>query len=119
MNSIPKVSLEDTLSLIQLMREAALVKGREAQANQLAPLADQMRKIVVTAHESQPATAPSNGLMGQSDFQTLLNLSKNQNGALPVQTSAASMMERNGLNSRDGGGEYVGCGYCAPVWHDA
>ena len=40
MNNIPKVSLEDTLYLIQMMRETALSQGQSAQAKRLATISN-------------------------------------------------------------------------------
>ncbi len=99
MNSLPRVSLEDTLTLLQLVRETALAQGRETQAKQLSPVMEQMQEIVSTSRKSEPGVPPSSGVMGQSDFRTLLEISKGQAqaGAFPAQSQASSAMERNRL----------------------
>lgn len=71
MSKITPDLLNDTLNLVQLARETALARGNKAQAERLAPVADNLRSLVTTARQPKPAQ-PSVGLMGQSDFQTLL-----------------------------------------------
>lgn len=82
MNDIPKVSLEDTLYLIQLARETALSKGHEQQADRLAPVAEEMRKVV-TVSRQVPGSVPAStsGIMGQPDFQKMLEASQVKNTA--------------------------------------
>jgi hypothetical protein len=77
MNDIPKVSLEDTLYLIQLARETALSKGQDQQAGRLAPVAEEMRKVV-TVSRQVPGSVPANtsGILAQPDFQKMLEASQ-------------------------------------------
>ena len=106
-NNISRVSLDDTLHLIQLMRETALAKGRQAQANRLDPVVDEMRDLAKTAGAAAQPSAPSSaGILGQSDFKKLLEVSQSKAGAAltgypAVQPSAsgslASTLERNRL----------------------
>ena len=76
MNNIPKVSLEDTLYLIQMAREAALAKGQEQQANRLAPVAEEMRKVVSNARHTPASSVTPSGILGQNDFQKILEASQ-------------------------------------------
>ncbi len=74
MSSTSRVSLEDTLALLQLVRETALAQGREAQAKKIAPVVEQVSNLV-TSSRSQ-AAAPSTGMLAQPDFRTLLEISQ-------------------------------------------
>lgn len=96
MTSIPKVSLEDSLYVLQLARETALAQNRQAQASRMAPLVEEMRGLV--ANPPQTTTPPSTGVMGQADFQTLLNISQEKAANQTHSTdSITSVLERNRL----------------------
>jgi hypothetical protein len=95
-NNIPKVSLEDSLYVLQLAREAALAKNRQAQANRMDPVVEQMRGLVANSYQSQAPT-PASGLMGQSDFKALLAVAQSRTGQPASVESASSAMERNRL----------------------
>ncbi len=69
MSRITSDLLSDTLSVIALARETALARGRQAQADRLAPVVEQLRDIAA-AREAAPA-APS-GALKTEEFQTLL-----------------------------------------------
>jgi hypothetical protein len=100
MTSIPKVSLEDTLYLVQLARETALAQGRQSQANKLGPVMDEMRGLVSTSHQAQPAAPTSKGMLAQTDFKKLLDVTQSRtNLAQSTSNSASSAMERNRLVS--------------------
>ena len=94
MNNLSRISVEETYTLIQLARETALTKGRAAQAERLAPLAEQMQSIVQTQHTSAPS-----GLLGQADFQALLQVTQSAGtNRYSTDSSTASMnqiSERN------------------------
>ncbi|MBK6791018.1 MAG: hypothetical protein IPG80_00440 [Anaerolineales bacterium] len=96
MNNIPKVSLEDSLYVLQLARETALAQNRQTQAKRMTPLVEEMRGLV--ANPPQTTTPPSTGVMGQSDFKTLLSISQEKAGQ-PTQgtDSITSVLERNRL----------------------
>jgi hypothetical protein len=111
MNNLPKVSLEDTLYLIQLMRETALSQGEKARASRLTPVESEIRGLVSTSRQAQPTPtaapasgtipamgttpAPASGIMGQSDFKKLLEVTQTRNsGAQPVSSTNAAL-ERN------------------------
>src|SRR5512133_600424 len=95
MNNIPRVSLEDSLYVIQLARETALAQGRQAQAKRMAPLVEEMRGLV--AMPPQATIPPSTGVMGQSDFKTLLDVTQSRVNQTPTVDSTASIMDRNRL----------------------
>jgi hypothetical protein len=93
-NNIPKVSLEDSLYVLQLAREAALAKNRQAQANRMNPVVEEMRGLVTNSYQ-QPSATPSSGVMGQSDFKALLGVAQSRTSQ-PVSVNATqSVMERN------------------------
>jgi len=96
MNNIPKVSLEDSLYVLQLARETALAQNRQAQAKRMGPVVDEMRTLVTNAPRST-STPPSSGLMGQSDFKALLGVSQSRVNQSQSVDSAASVMDRNRL----------------------
>ena len=95
MSSIPKVSLEDSLYVLQLARETALAQNRSAQAKRMTPLVEEMRGLV--ANPPQPAAQPAAGTMGQSDFKTLLNISQAKANQTQSAASTSSVLERNRL----------------------
>ncbi len=99
MSNIPKVSLEDTYTLLQLMRETALIKGRQAQAEKLNPVTEQMRTLVQNSRKTESAAASLHpapaGILGQADFQQLLEVSKNRSVTQPPAASATDPAERN------------------------
>jgi hypothetical protein len=92
MSTIPKVTLEDTLYLIQLIRETALEKGRQAQADRFTAVETQMRGLVSLARKDS-SNAPVSGILGQPDFRKLLEISRSHNTMQT--TSANSAIERN------------------------
>ncbi len=98
MNNIPKVSLEDSLYVLQLAREAALAKNRQTQANRMNPVVEEMRGLVANSYQSA-APAPAGGVMGQSDFKALLEVARSRTDQLAPVNSASSAMERNRLIS--------------------
>lgn len=96
MSSIPKISLEDSLYVLQLARETALAQNRQAQAKRMSPIVEEMRGLVANPPQSLN-TPPSTGIMGQSDFKTLLNISQAQINQPSTVNSTASVLERNRL----------------------
>ncbi len=91
-NTIPGL-LSDTLNMVTLARETALVLGKNNQANKLTPVVEELRTAVTTAkNPSVPAEAT--GIMAQSDFQTLLNVAQK---STPSERSIPSLgiSERN------------------------
>jgi hypothetical protein len=73
--TIPSL-LSDTLQMVTLARETALVLGKENQAKKLTPVVEELRSVVSTAKNPSPLT-DSSGVMEQSDFQTLLSAAQN------------------------------------------
>ena len=93
MSKISPVSIDDTLSLIQLARETALSQGNQGQASRLTPVVNDLRNLVNSSHETKTTQpAASSGVLGQSDFRTLLEATQKKS-AVPVTESAP--MERN------------------------
>ena len=95
-NNIPKVSLEDSLYVLQLARETALAKNHQAQARRMMPVVEEMRGLVANANQTQTAS-PSTGVMGQSDFKALLNAANSRTETLQTTNSTTSVSERNRL----------------------
>jgi len=95
-NSIPKVSLEDSLYVLQLARETALAQNRQAQAKRMMPIVEEMRGLVTSAYQTQ-TVAPSSGVMGQSDFKALLDVTQSRVSQPATADSTASVMERHRL----------------------
>jgi hypothetical protein len=96
MSSISKVSLEDSLYVLQLARETALAQNRQAQAKRMGPLVEEMRGLVANPPQST-TTPPSTGVMGQTDFKTLLNISQAKVNQTQAVDSTSSVLERNRL----------------------
>lgn len=98
MSSISRVSLEDTLNLIQLARETALARGKETQASLLVPVMKEMRTLAATHRTvERPMIAPSNDILGQSDFRRLLEVTQSRMQPDPQAQELKSAMERNRL----------------------
>jgi hypothetical protein len=116
MSSINRVSLDDTLNLLQLVRESALARSRQAQAGGEKQLTDKMnglagrlepvmrgvKNLAETARTGDPMPAPAAGILGQSDFQKLLEARKTasvqqvqKNESVPAAASLTSTLERN------------------------
>ena len=95
-NNIPKISLEDSLYVLQLARETALAQNRHAQAKRMMPIVEEMHSLVASGYQ-QATTPPSTGVMGQSDFKMLLNVTQSRANQPSATDSTASVMERNRL----------------------
>jgi hypothetical protein len=95
-NNIPKVSLEDSLYVLQLARETALAKNRQAQADRMNPVVEEMRGLVANSYQTSTAT-PSRGVMGQADFKALLDVAKSRPSQPTAVEATSSAMERNRL----------------------
>ena len=96
-NNIPKVSLEDSLYVLQLARETALAQNRHAQAKRMMPVVEEMRGLVTSGYQPAQTVSPSAGVMGQPDFKALLNVANSRTSPVPATDSTASVMERNRL----------------------
>ena len=96
MSSIPQVSLEDTYTLMQLVRETALAKGHTEQADQLTPVVNEMRSVVSSARTTSSVPA-STGVLGQADFKQLLEISQEKVNAAEASQNSVSITERNRL----------------------
>jgi len=98
-NTISKVSLEDSLYVLQLARETALAQNRQAQAKRMSPVVEEMQGLIANPPQGTNAATPSTGVMGQGDFQTLLNISQTRLHQAPAAASTQSVLERNRLIS--------------------
>ena len=99
-NTISKVSLEDSLYVLQLARETALAQNRQAQARRMSPVVEEMQGLIANPPQGTNAATPSTGVMGQGDFQTLLNISQARLHQAPAAASTTqSVLERNRLIS--------------------
>ncbi len=98
MNNIPRVSLEDSLYVLQLARETALVQNRQTQLRRMMPVVEEIRGLVSnnTAQVQQTAQ-PSSGLMAKSDFKTLLQVTQARISQPDVANSTTAILERNHL----------------------
>lgn len=96
MSSIPKISIEDSLYVLQLARETALAQNRAAQAKRMMPVVEEMRTLITNTTGAM-VTPPSTGVMGQTDFKTLLNISQARVNQPQQVDSVTSALERNRL----------------------
>ena len=80
--------LSDTLTLVQLAKETAQIRGQTKQADLLTPVADNLQSLVTSSNQtkatsaaaSSPKVEPNSELMAQGDFKTLLSVvQKNEN----------------------------------------
>jgi hypothetical protein len=97
MTTIPRISPEDTLQLLQLAHESAVARGRKAQAEQLSPLMSEMRTLVTQAQNSQPAAVRPGEITGQSDFRKLLELTQTRASGPTSSNPVGDALERNRL----------------------
>jgi hypothetical protein len=63
--------LYDTLNVLQLARETAISHGKTAQAERLAPVAEDLRELVASSRRL-PSPASSADLMSQPEMRFLL-----------------------------------------------
>ncbi len=79
--------LSDTLTLLQLAKETAQVRGQTKQADLLTPVADNLQSLVNNSNQAKATNTvsssskaePSSDILAQGDFKTLLSVI--QNGA--------------------------------------
>ena len=96
-NNIPKVSLEDSLYVLQLARETALAQNRHAQAKRMMPVVEEMRGLVTNGYQQAQTASPSAGVMGQPDFKALLNVTQSRGNQPAAVDSTSAVLERNRL----------------------
>jgi hypothetical protein len=77
--------LNDTLNLVQMARETALAKGKEAQAQRLSPVVAELKTLAATKRDTVAPAAPS-ATMAQGDFRTLL-AAANKGSTQPAQSA--------------------------------
>jgi hypothetical protein len=94
MNETPRISLVDTLNVIQLARETALSQGNVEQADRFRPVVNEIRNLVTQTRKASLDSQTTAGLMGQDDFKCLLAVAQSQ----PLSQSAdfsQSVADRN------------------------
>jgi hypothetical protein len=96
-NNIPKVSLEDSLYILQLARETALAQNRQSQAERMMPFVEGMRSLVANGSSLAQTSTSSTGVMGQPDFKALLNVTQSRTSPAPAIDPTTSILERNRL----------------------
>jgi hypothetical protein len=96
-NNIPRVSLEDSLYVLQLARETALAQNRHAQAQRMMPVVQEMRGLVTSGYQQKQKASPAAGVMAQPDFKALLNVAQSKTPQATAGESTASILERNRL----------------------
>lgn len=72
MSKIASDLLYDTLNVIQLARETAISHGKTAQAERLAPVAEDLRTLVASSRQVPPP-ASSADLLSQPEMRFLLS----------------------------------------------
>jgi hypothetical protein len=94
--------LTDTLNLVQLARETARVRGNQGKAEKLSPVVESLQTLVNNDSGSKAPVSP--GIMGQSDFQTLIAASQkkstNTSGTKTVEerNQMVTAMASGGMN---------------------
>jgi hypothetical protein len=94
MNEISRISLADTLNVIQLARETALAKGGEDQANRLNPVVNGMQALITQSQTSSNKPNVDQGLMGQDDFKQMLDVAQSK-PVSSIDSSSQNVLERN------------------------
>jgi hypothetical protein len=92
-NTIIPGLLHDTLNLVQLARESALVQGKAKQANKLTPVVNDLKNMVQTSDQVKPPSSYS-GVLAQSDFRQLLDAAKSVSSNQGV-SKTINIAERN------------------------
>lgn len=78
MNEIPRISIVDTLNVIQLARETALAQGNIEQADRFRPIVNEIRNLVNQTKKTSANIQPNAGVLGQDDFKCLLAVAQAQ-----------------------------------------
>lgn len=87
MSPVSRVSLDDTLHLLQLVRETALERNRRVSGEQagevssqlaqkLTPVVERIKELRASSVRNEPAA----GILGQADFQRLLAAARAESG---------------------------------------
>jgi hypothetical protein len=92
MSDISRISLDDTLHLLQLVRETALARSRQAVGSGQTPAAEKMNGLAsrlepvveqikeLRGSSAAPKAEAAAGILGQADFQRLLEARKTAGG---------------------------------------
>ena len=88
MDKISPTLLNDTLKLVQLARETAKLQGSQQQAEKLQPVVEKLQTLV--NNDKTTKVPPSAGILGQSDFQTMLSVTRSKPSEQPASTTTSS-----------------------------
>ncbi|MBN1536725.1 MAG: hypothetical protein JW908_08345 [Anaerolineales bacterium] len=99
--------LNDTLTLVQLAKETAQIRGQTKQVELLAPVANDLQTLVTSANQPKPTTGaspapkiePSSEIMVQDDFKTLLSVVQNNSDSNSSQTNHIFSSPTNDRNN--------------------
>jgi DNA-binding NtrC family response regulator len=81
------------LNIVQLARETALERGRQAQAERLSPVVTNLQNVVKSSRQVESGSTPT-GILAQEGFDKLLEAAKNSTAGQRVNTSLP-LAERN------------------------
>jgi transcriptional regulator with GAF, ATPase, and Fis domain len=99
MDKISPTLLNDTLKLVQLARETAKLKGSQQQAEKLEPVVEKLQTLVNKDKIAKPP-APT-GILGQSDFQAMLNVTRSKPAVQTASTQSASTQSTSSIEDRN------------------
>jgi len=94
MSEIPRVSLTDTLHLIELARETALSQGAQEQASRLMPVVNEIQNLVTKSQNTSVTASKNSGVFAQDDFRQLLEVAQTKNESQAM-SNTQSYIERN------------------------
>jgi hypothetical protein len=103
MTRINSELLSDTLNLVQLARETALARGKQAQAERLSPVVNELKTLANVKRETPPS-APSS-VMAQNDFRTLLSVAGSPSSTPPAAAATTNPTRPVQPAQSMGGGE--------------
>jgi hypothetical protein len=92
MNRIQNSLLNNTLSLLQLAREAAKEKGSTDQVERFEPVVDHLTNLLASSEES--VSSNTNGILAQNDFATLLKVINSEKS---TEDANSRMKEKNNM----------------------
>jgi hypothetical protein len=107
MSKIANDLLYDTLNVIQLARETAISHGKTAQAERLAPVAEDLHSLVASSRQ-MPPPASSADLLSQPEMRFLLSRNSDRSTTAPGRSTPVAethqviqAMSAGGMNDLD------------------
>jgi hypothetical protein len=103
MDKVQNTLLNNTLSIFQMAREAASLKGSMGQVERLEPVVDHLKSLLSTSEAAKVTEQPA-GIFAQQDFATLLNVinseksGHNVNERLKEKNNMIYAMAAGGMN---------------------